>query len=386
MARIAMVTSSFIPRVGGVEEHVAHVALEMRDRGHDVSIWSVDRGDDVPSHFHSVPIRYLPCPLPSADAVRIAQFSRSLRPAARAWSRAMDADQPDIMHIHCFGPNGIYGAHWARRREVPLIYSNHGETFMDADDVFARSWILRSRLRSALSSAAAVTSCSRFAAEDLRRFGTTASPIRVVPNGVDMKEDVGQLPPELRDRTYILGLGRLVRQKGFDALLDAYALLDATDSTDGCVLVIGGTGPEANSLQRRAEHLGITHKVHFLGALSRATVGAVMSSARALVVPSQVEAFGITILEGWRAGIPVISTDRGGPPEFLIDGVNGLLVDPFSPGDIAAAIGRIVSSQPLASALGVAGRSAVTAFTWKAVADLYEDLYVAPAEQSAVRE
>ncbi len=385
MARIVLVTSSFIPRVGGVEEHVAHVALEMRDRGHEVSIWSVDQGDDVPLRFHSVPLRYLPCPLPSADVVGIARFSRSFRRAMRAWSQAMDADHPDIMHIHCFGPNGIYAADWARRRGVPFIYSNHGETFMDADDVFAQSWLLRSRLSSALSRAAAVTSCSRFAAEDLNRFGTTASPVGVVPNGIDMTENVGALPAQLRDRSYILGLGRLVRGKGFDALLEAYAVLCGTGSTRGSVLAIGGTGPESDNLRRRAEQFGIADNVYFLGSVSRPTVGAVMRSARVLVVPSQVEAFGITILEGWRAGVPVISTDRGGPPEFVIDGVNGLLVDPFAPEDIAAAMSRILSSQPLASALGEAGHSAVATFTWKAVADRYEALYAAAVERSAAR-
>lgn len=384
MVRVALVTSSFLPRVGGVEEHVAHVAVELRRRGHDVVIWSVDQGDDVPTHFEGMPLRYLPCPLPSADVTGLARFVRAYPRAADAWARAVDADRPDILQIHCFGPNGVYAAHWARRRRVPFVYSNHGETFMDADNVFARSWLLRSSLSRALSRAAAVTSCSRFAADDLDRFGSPESLVRVVPNGVDMAETVGALPDRLRNQSYILGLGRLVRVKGFDVLIEAYAHLASAGTTAGSVLVIAGDGPEASNLRRHAEHLGVADRVHFLGSLSRPTVGAVMRSARALVVPSQVEAFGITILEGWRAGIPVVATDRGGPSEFIADGVNGILVDPFASSDIAAALRRLLSSAAVANDIGAAGHSAVAKFSWEAVVDTYENLFAGAVRLASV--
>lgn len=111
-----------------------------------------------------------------------------------------------------------------------------------------------------------------------------------------------------------------------------------------------------------------------------------MAGALALVVPSQVEAFGITVLEGWRAATAVVATKVGGPPEFVRDGHTGLLVDPTEPVAIAASLRRLLVERGLRNRLAASGRREVEKFTWSGVADSYEDLYrgvLAKSPQSA---
>ena len=374
MARIALVASSFLPRIGGVEEHVRHVAVELRRAGHDVVVWAVDQLDDVPDQVDGIRVRYLPCPLPARSVPALLRWASAVPGAWAAWEAARRTDRPEILHVHCFGPNGVYASQLARLHRLPLIYSHHGETFMDANAVFDTSALLRRSLRATLRQAVTVTSCSAFAAADLARFGHSAAAVQVVYNGVDLDEPVGALPAGLPSR-YVAGIGRLVANKGFDSLVRAFAVLVDDADLDGIDLVIAGTGPEQDALATLAAELGVAGRVHLVGALARPQVGSVLQAAELLVVPSRIEAFGITVLEGWRAGVPVLATRRGGPAEFVEDGRTGLLVDPEDPSNIAAAMRHVLADPLLSSRLAAGGMAAVAKFTWGAVAESYSEIY-----------
>ena len=100
-----------------------------------------------------------------------------------------------------------------------------------------------------------------------------------------------------------------------------------------------------------------------------------MLGARAFVMPSRLEPFGIVVLEGWRAGTAVVATDRGGPPEFIHDNEDGLLVDPFDVVAVATVLGRLLSDEGLRHAIASAGRRRVEAFAWPRIAEEYRAVY-----------
>ena len=200
-----------------------------------------------------------------------------------------------------------------------------------------------------------------------------------MPNGVSLAGapgDSGELPgpvAALQGRPYVLALGRVVEKKGFDLLLDGYAAMDpGTRSAD---LVICGSGPALEALEARAEDSGLAGRVHFTGRLTREQVAATMAGATVFVMPSRLEPFGIVVLEAWRAGVAVVASDRGGAPEFVDDGVNGLLVDPFDPVAMARALERMLSCPDERRTLAAAGRRRVEAFAWPMVADRYRAVY-----------
>jgi glycogen(starch) synthase len=103
-------------------------------------------------------------------------------------------------------------------------------------------------------------------------------------------------------------------------------------------------------------------------------------------MPSRLEPFGIVVLEGWRAGTPVLCTSYGGPPEFVDDGVTGLLVDPFDTDAVATALDRLLGDAALRRSMGAAGAARVRGFGWPVIAEQYRSIYrsvrAAPAPES----
>ena len=73
----------------------------------------------------------------------------------------------------------------------------------------------------------------------------------------------------------------------------------------------------------------------------------------------------------------MVATSRGGPPEFVRDGEDGLLVDPFDTAAVAEVLGRILSDHDLCRTIAVAGRARVEAFAWPLIAEEYRAVYAA---------
>lgn len=367
--RIALVASSYLPRLGGVEEHVYHLSRHLRRRGHDVAVWAPDQGDSVPDADDGAPLRYLPTPLPNRSIAGAGRWLAQLSGARAAWGAAERQDAPEVIVVQCFGSTGPWATALARRTGAPLVYANHGETFMDAHDSFQTSRLLRRALQTTLRSARAVTSCSAYAAADLDRFGSHPQ-TTIVGNGIELDLPGEAIVSPLPTR-YIAGVGRLVDNKGFDVLIDAFARA-RRDLADGTQLVLGGAGPAGEALAARAHQRGIADHVHFTGPLSRGQVRTLLDGALLHVVPSRVEAFGIVILEGWRSRVPVLSTNVGGPADIIDDGVDGLLFDPTDADRLATLIVRVAADTDLRSAVVDGGAQSVTRYSWERVADLYE--------------
>ena len=377
---VALVASSFAPHSGGVETHVQQVARHLRARGHDVVVWTVDRGEHLGRGVvDGVEVRYLPTPLPARSIRAVLRFLLRLPKAVLAWGRAYRDARPSVLHVQCFGPNGLYAVALARLTGARLVVSSHGETFADDHAVFDESALLRRGLRVAISRADRVTGCSTVVIDDMRdRFG--AGDAVVVPNGVDL--DVSSTGGNQRDRdsdvapppapSVVLAVGRVEWVKGFDLLVRAFA---AADLPAGTRLVLAGEGTQLPTLRHLAVRLGVADRVAFPGRLTSQEVAHAMSRASVVVVPSRREAFGIVVLEAWRSGAPLVVTTRGGPATLVRHRVDGLVVDPEDTDELADAITSVVTDTRLAHRLSVAGRSSVERYTWTRVVDAYEEIY-----------
>ncbi len=386
--RVALVTSSYHPHLGGVESHVRHVARELRGQGTAVEVWSVDRGEHLGvTELDGTVVRHLPTPLPARSGRALASFGLSAPRAWHAWRSAFRAFRPELLHVQCFGPNGVYAAALARRTGTPLVLSSHGETFMDDHDAFGTSALMREGLRRTIAAAAVTTGCSEQVLDDLReRFGLVGG--SVVPNGVGPVPTTppsGTLPDELGlpDAPIVLGVGRLEMTKGFDLLVEAVAGVDPDLAP---TLVLGGDGSQREALRAMGERVGLGDRLRLVGPLDEAGVDTWMRRADVVVMPSRREAFGIVALEAWRSGTPLVATNLGGPASFVTDGVDGLLVDPVNTGALARAVESLLRDPERRAALGAAGEASARRYTWRAVADAYATIHaqvVGPAREQA---
>ena len=131
----------------------------------------------------------------------------------------------------------------------------------------------------------------------------------------------------------LLFLGNLVRRKGLTTLLEA----PAAEPAPAAVLAVAGDGrfePSfAAAVKRRAERLGLSQRVEWLGPLYDSALAERLAASQILVVPSAYEGFGIAYLEGMSFGLPAIGGSDGGASEVIQEGENGFLV---RPGDVAS--------------------------------------------------
>lgn len=368
--RVALISSSFHPHFGGVEEHVRQVAAELVASGHQVEVWTVDRGEHLGTQaVDGTTVRYLPTPLPARRLPNLLRFGATAPPALLRWLGAARQFRPDVLHVHCFGPNGPYAMAISRLTAIPLVLTSHGETFMDENDIFERSPFLRAALRRACATASVVTGVSSLVSDDLRRR-FASPPLQLVPNGVTHTQRNSPLDLGQRGRGEVVAVGRLVTVKGFDLLIHAVASSEHVRR-----LRIVGDGAERGALQELVDSLEVADRVEFVGRADSEEVQHLMSTARVVVMPSRREAFGIVALEAWASGTPLVATSTGGPAGFVTDGIDGLLVDPSDTAALAAAIDRVLADPELGAALAEEGLVSVQKFTWPRVAEQYVGIY-----------
>ena len=132
---------------------------------------------------------------------------------------------------------------------------------------------------------------------------------------------------------YVLGVGRLVPEKGFDVLIDAVGSLEESSRPQ---VVIVGNGPEREALVKKAAQAGVD--LHLPGAVSPTELGNWYQRSRIVAVPSLREGFGLVAAEAAAAGRAVVASAVGGIPEVVVHGSSGLLVKPGNVEDLAAAL------------------------------------------------
>jgi glycosyltransferase involved in cell wall biosynthesis len=166
--------------------------------------------------------------------------------------------------------------------------------------------------------------------------------------------------PDLKGRTVLLVLGRIDPTKNQDWLVAQAAEL-ARRHPDVLLVFVGAvTNREyASALAARIAREGLGNVVRMVGAVpfGDARLVGLLQGARALLVPSKSETFGIVIVEAWAAGTPVISSRTSGASALVDDGVDGLLFDLDRPAAFHCAVDRVLNEPELAARLGAAGRA-----------------------------
>jgi glycosyltransferase involved in cell wall biosynthesis len=205
-----------------------------------------------------------------------------------------------------------------------------------------------------------VVCVSEFSKSELVRRGYDETKMRVIPNGVEMPESTGA------EGDYVLSLGRLVRTKGLRNLIEAMPEVRGK-------LLVAGAGPERERLEKLSNKSGLQDKVQFLGRVSEERKAELFAGCKFFVMPSSQEAYGIAAAEAMSFGKTLVCTNVGGLPEVVQD--CGLLVPPGSPGDLAAAMNKLLDDPELRMVLGEKAKERAKLYTWDRLANQTEELY-----------
>ena len=286
-----------------------------------------------------------------------------------AFRHGLDALGPyDLLHSHHWF-SGVAALPVARERAIPHVQSFHSIAAPDgsslAEGERAESAGRRAGEELLARQSDAVVAVSRYEAGVARaRLGAPSDALVVVPPGVDAElftpAEAGPGRPG-----YVAAAGRIHPLKGLELAIDSLALLPHASRPR--LVVAGEASPDladyARGLRERAARREV--EAEFVGPRHRAQLAQLFAHARAVLVPSHSETFGLVALEAAAAGAPVVAAARGGLPEAVEDDVTGILVASRDPAEWAGELGRLLGTGDLATRMGRAGRERAVAFTWE---------------------
>lgn len=220
---------------------------------------------------------------------------------------------------------------------------------------------------------AIITSSHHTKAQIVERFGVAPERIYTCPFGAPRWRTLGRAPNVPRNG-YFLFVGTLEPRKNVGTLLDAYARVRERIPAAPRLVLAGGARPDASLWLARVAAPPLAGHVEHLGYFPAEKREELYAGARALLMPSFDEGFGIPALEAMSAGVPVIASNRGSLPEVIGDG--GVLLDADDVEGLAAAMARVTGDDEWATALGRAGLARASAFQWPSTAAVLRQAYV----------
>lgn len=289
-----------------------------------------------------------------------------------------------IKKIHCGQPlsAGIIGALLKSRGISYCVYVYGGETAKYRKYIF-----ILPILKLILKRAEKIIVNSDFTRKEFLAYGIEESKFIKVTPGVDVKTfrpdiNVDDLKAKfsLGRRKMLLTAARLAERKGHDMLIHALPLI--LEKVPDLVYIIAGSGPEEKKLKQLVEKKKLASYVVFVGSVSEEDVPLYYAACDVFVMPNRetkgeetFEGFGTSFIEAGASAKPVIAGRSGGAVEAVLDGETGILVNPLSREEIAAAAIKLLRDEKYAHKLGQQGRSrAEREFSWQFLAKKIETL------------
>ena len=220
---------------------------------------------------------------------------------------------------------------------------------------------------------------SKYLADFAKRMGAKA-PIKVIPNGVDLKNFSAPVSNEekkvIRNElpavtTYLVTVSRLVEKNGVKDIIDALRLLPTSVG-----LIIVGTGKLEKKLKDQAASLSLTKRIFFVGSVAYKNVPKWLAAGDIFIRPSLSEGMGNAFIEAMAVGVPVIGTPVGGIVDFLRDGETGVFCQPHNPSSIAEAVKKLLADPTLRQKVIEHGKKLAMSYDWNIVAKrIDEDVF-----------
>jgi L-malate glycosyltransferase len=360
------------PTYGGSGVVATELGKELAARGHDVHFISyalpirLTMSNRI--YFHEVEVLSYPLfEYPPYDLV-----------LATKMAEVMSRYELDILHVHYAIPHSI-SAYLAKMmlsdRVVPFVTTLHGTdiTLVGND----RSYLPITRF--GIERSDAVTAVSEYLRRRTIEEFQVQRPVTVVPNFVDCdvyrRAQSNGLP---RDKFARPDEGILIHISNFRPVKrveDVIEIFSAVRKDHKARLLMVGDGPERPKAEWLAKTHGVAEYVQFVGKQNE--MNELLSISDILLLPSELESFGLVALEAMACEVPVIATRVGGIPEVVRDGIDGYLYDVGDVRSMAQGCAAILRDSQLHQRLGTAARERATReFCASKIVLQYEELYL----------
>lgn len=355
--RIAIITNSYPPRMGGLELHIENLAHGLHALGHQVQVLTIAPDPGV-REDGGVRVLTGRSHLPIADVISVPSPG-----ATRAITGLLRREGVDLVSTHTrFFPMSLIGLRAARAAGVPVIHTEHGSGFVAspspvialgsrAVDLTMGRYVLRHADRVLGVSPQAAAFARRLGAPHAEVFYNAIAPVTLAS------------PPDDRPR-HLVFVGRMVPGKGWDTFLETVALLRSQGlDVDGEVL---GDGADLAQARSRASELGLSGIVAVRGRVSQEAVQASLTGST-LVNPTVLsEGFQTTLLEAIAAQGRVVTFEVPGARLLREQGAPVVVCEERSASGLARSLTTVLTTPPPA-----ASQDLIAQWTWPVRAHEY---------------
>lgn len=369
--KIAQVAPYYAPHHGGVESFVRDLSIKLTQRGHDVTV---------------ITSRYEPN-LPEAETIggvrvrRVPLLATLLRtPIPRKLGRVLSEERYDVVHLHTPPPSFAYVAvKKVKRLGMPSAVTYHCDS-----DIPSRIVSPFVRILDGIVTPSIIRRADRVLVTTKTYSSTSSTVWKITPDVVPVSANTERFYPDGKDRDemrrkfnldgkkVVLFVGRLVRHKGVQFLIDAMRYMD-----DNTVLLVVGDGDYASSLRRNIRVHRLSRKVTMLGDLPDTLLPSMYRVGDVAVVPStsRLEAFSISAIEAMASGTPVLVSNIPGVREVIEEGEQGLRCEPMDSHDISEKLRSMLSDESMRRRMGESGVKRASKFSSASVADSMLSIY-----------
>lgn len=359
------------PTYGGSGVVATELGMELAARGHEVHFITyanpIRLDDDLPGiHYHEVEVSNYPLfqypPYSLALASRMAEVAESAR--------------LDLLHVHYAIPHSVsawLADHMIAQRRLPFITTLHGTdvTLVGVDPSYLPI------TRFSIEQSPGVTSISEYLKKKTVEVFQVRHDIRVIPNFVNCEVYRPEPDLELRARYASPGEKILIHLSNFrpvKRVLDCIRIFGKIAPRIPSKLLMVGDGPERAPAELLTRQLGLEQRVLFLGKQMR--VAHLLPVADLMLLPSEMESFGLAALEAMACGVPAVASLIGGLPEVVTDGRDGFLI-PVGEIDAMAEAALALLGDPnrYARFAEAARQTAETRFCSDKIIPQYEEYY-----------
>jgi N-acetyl-alpha-D-glucosaminyl L-malate synthase BshA len=371
------------PTYGGSGIVATELGLELARRGHEIHFISYSQpirltGPEPNIHYHEVEVSRYPLfeypPYDLALATRMAEVSQLY--------------ELDLLHVHYAIPHSVSAllakqmlATTPPRRKLPFVTTLHGTdiTLVGLD----RSYLPITRF--SIEQSDGVTAISMYLRDRTQKVLDVKSKIEVIPNFVNCDEYVRK-PEWLEQRHEYAAdderiLVHLSNFRPVKRILDVIEIFDRVRKKVPSKLLLIGDGPDRSQAEWLAVQKGIHNHVLFLGKQDQIREKLAISDV--MLMPSELESFGLAALEAMACEVVPIATRAGGVPEVIEHGVSGFLADVGDVETMARYAIELLGDEARLRAMGKQARASARAkFCSSKIIPLYEDFYRRVLERS----
>ncbi|CAM3674677.1 glycosyltransferase family 4 protein [Cytobacillus oceanisediminis] len=376
MPKILLLTWEYPPNVvGGLSRHVHGLAGGLNQKGYEVHVLTANPGN-LPSYENNERIQvHRVSPLKEKDhnfLHWILGLNLAMEQKARELSSYHDFE---LIHAH----DWLVGACGLSLREslkLPLITTIHATEHGRNNGIYTElQKFIHEKEEQLVNGSDRVIVCSEYMKEELiQQFSISSEKMAVIANGIN-KEVQLENPQSIlaglpvRDSgRLIFSIGRMVKEKGFDTLIESADRMK--ERFPDVYFIIAGKGPMLETYRKRTKELQLENLIHFPGFINDMQRSALFRKCSLAVFPSYYEPFGIVALEAMISGRPAVVSNTGGLKGIVKHGYSGLLMTPGDPSSFAEQAAHLLENDDIANTIGANGKKvAESLFSWGRIAE-----------------